>query len=93
MMIRRSLSVLVLAMAAWVAFSLPRPPDVPFVSRMIDSGIAETPALADINRDGKLDIVAGENWFEAPDWEAASLPLAQFCGWLPTMTSVMFRSM
>jgi len=24
--------------------------------------------IADINRDGKPDIVSGENWYEAPRW-------------------------
>src|SRR5262249_19600349 len=26
-------------------------------------------AVADVNRDGKLDILAGEVWYEAPDWK------------------------
>src|SRR5690606_26509620 len=26
-------------------------------------------AVADINGDGKLDIIAGENWYAAPDWK------------------------
>jgi hypothetical protein len=25
--------------------------------------------LADVNKDGRLDIIAGENWFEAPAWK------------------------
>lgn len=46
----------------------PRPADVPFRARMIDSGASETAAVADINRDGRLDIVSGEYWYEAPSW-------------------------
>jgi len=35
---------------------------------LIDSGASETAAFADINGDGKLDIVSGEYWYEAPKW-------------------------
>ena len=35
---------------------------------MIDGGASETATVADINRDGRLDIVSGENWYEAPSW-------------------------
>jgi hypothetical protein len=55
------LSVGVLSMAA-------RSPDIPFKAQMLDVGASETAAVADINRDGRLDIVSGENWFEAPGW-------------------------
>ncbi len=29
---------------------------------------AEGVAIADVNRDGKLDVLNGEYWYEAPDW-------------------------
>lgn len=45
-----------------------RPRDVEFRIRMLDSGASETAAVADINGDGKLDIVSGENWYQAPNW-------------------------
>jgi hypothetical protein len=45
-----------------------RSPDIPFRSLMIDNGASETAAVADINKDGKLDIISGENWYEAPSW-------------------------
>jgi len=45
-----------------------RSPDIPFRSLLIDGGASETAAVADINKDGKLDIVSGENWYEAPSW-------------------------
>jgi hypothetical protein len=45
-----------------------RPADVPFTPRMIDGGASETAAVADINRDGRADIVSGEYWYEAPAW-------------------------
>ena len=41
---------------------------------------AEGVAVADVNRDGKLDVMAGNFWYEAPNWtpheilEGAVLP-------------------
>ncbi len=35
-----------------------------------DEFYTEGSTIADINKDGKLDIVAGARWFEAPDWKA-----------------------
>ncbi len=46
-----------------------RPPDIPFEKITIDLGVSETCAFADINKDGKLDIVSGEFWYEAPTWK------------------------
>jgi hypothetical protein len=48
---------------------LTRPPDVPFEKHLIDTGSSESACLADINGDGRLDIVSGENWYEAPHWK------------------------
>jgi hypothetical protein len=45
-----------------------RSPDVPFRSLLIDNGASETAAVADINKDGRLDIISGENWYESPSW-------------------------
>jgi FG-GAP-like repeat len=45
-----------------------RPPDIPFRIHPIDSGASETAAVADVNRDGRLDIISGEHWYEAPSW-------------------------
>src|SRR5438445_11708966 len=30
---------------------------------------SEGVAVADVNRDGKMDILAGDVWYEAPDWK------------------------
>ena len=38
--------------------------EIPFRKHTIDLGPSETVAIVDLNRDGKLDIVSGENWFE-----------------------------
>src|SRR5690606_10463807 len=34
-----------------------------------DEFYTEAATVADVNRDGKLDIIAGARWFEAPDWK------------------------
>ncbi|HEY1340327.1 MAG TPA: VCBS repeat-containing protein [Bryobacteraceae bacterium] len=54
--------------AAFLLGGASRPPDVPFRLHTLDLGASETAAVADINRDGRLDIVSGENWYEAPNW-------------------------
>ena len=46
-----------------------RPPDVAFEKKTLDLGANEAAAFADINGDGRLDIVSGENWYEAPAWK------------------------
>jgi hypothetical protein len=46
-----------------------RPPDIPFRIQALDPGASETAAVADFNRDGRLDILSGENWYEAPRWQ------------------------
>ncbi|MCU1325317.1 MAG: repeat protein [Bryobacterales bacterium] len=66
---RLSVRNVCLLAAATVAFAATRPDsDIPFVRHMLDGGQNEPAAFADINRDGKLDIVSGENWYEAPKW-------------------------
>ena len=62
-----SLSAILTVVA--VTYAAPRPADIRFHVTMIDPGYGETVAVADLNRDGKLDIVAGESWYEAPDWK------------------------
>jgi hypothetical protein len=53
---------------ASVAWTVTRPDEIPFEKHIIDLGASETAAIADINGDGKFDIVSGENWYEAPAW-------------------------
>ena len=35
---------------------------------MIDPGFSESVAVADFNKDGRLDILSAEYWYEAPAW-------------------------
>jgi len=53
---------------AALLWSVSRPADVPFERHTLDLGANESCAFADLNKDGRLDVVAGENWFEAPKW-------------------------
>ena len=45
-----------------------RSDEIPFVKHTIDLGANEPCAWADVNSDGLLDLVSGENWYEAPTW-------------------------
>ena len=42
--------------------------DLRFAMVQVDGGAAESAAVADVNNDGKLDIVSAESWYEAPQW-------------------------
>ena len=35
---------------------------------MIDPGFSESVAVADFNKDGRLDILSAEYWYKAPAW-------------------------
>src|ERR1700730_2165613 len=68
-MTRRSIAVILCrAAAAAMAWSIGRTPEIPFEKHTLDLGANETCAVADINRDGHLDIISGENWYEGPRW-------------------------
>jgi hypothetical protein len=43
--------------------------EIPLEPHTVDLGRNEACAVADINGDGRLDIISGENWFEAPSWK------------------------
>lgn len=58
----------VLAFAILALAQIPRPPDIPFRIHPLDMGASETAAVADINRDGRLDVVSGDSWYQAPRW-------------------------
>ena len=45
-----------------------RPLDIAFRVHMVDPGFSESVAVADFNKDGRLDILSAEYWYEAPSW-------------------------
>jgi hypothetical protein len=46
------------------------PRAVKFAKTVLDREFrSEGVAVADVNRDGKLDVIAGNLWYEAPDWK------------------------
>ena len=47
---------------------------IPFRKHTLDLGISETVAVVDMNGDGRLDIISGENWYEQGPPEASSGP-------------------
>jgi hypothetical protein len=53
----------------FAAWTISRTPEIPFEKHTLDLGGNETAAFADVNGDGKLDLVSGENWYEAPGWK------------------------
>src|SRR5436190_20354742 len=54
--------------AVCIGAAASRPEEILFDRQMIDPGASEPAAVADINGDGRPDIVSGENWYEAPAW-------------------------
>jgi hypothetical protein len=65
---RLLVSVTTSVLCAGVLLGASRPADIRFRVQMIDPGYNETAAVADLNKDGKLDIISGESWYEAPNW-------------------------
>jgi hypothetical protein len=75
---------------AVIGVAASRPADIPFRIHAIDPGASETAAVADINRDGRLDIVSGENWYEAP---ASTPPRTGRAAGTPAWTKHRFREL
>jgi hypothetical protein len=59
---------LLVPVTVFLVIAAGRPMDIAFRVRMIDPGYNETVTLADLNRDGKPDIISGESWYDAPQW-------------------------
>ena len=43
---------------------------IPFAKHKLDGDAYETAAVADVNNDGVLDIIAGARWYQGPTWKA-----------------------
>ena len=67
-MTRHCIAVVVCLIVTGALWSIGRTPDIPFEKHTIDLGSNETCAVADVNGDGKPDIISGENWYEGPRW-------------------------
>jgi hypothetical protein len=61
-----TISAIVVAIA--IGWAASRPDDIAFERQMIDPGASETLAIADVNGDGRVDLVSGEFWYQAPKW-------------------------
>ena len=56
------------AAAIAIGWAATRPEDIPFDRQMIDPGASESLAITDVNGDGRVDLVSGEFWYQAPSW-------------------------
>ncbi len=67
----RTLCVLLLAAFPLAAKDPPvKPADITWKKTVLDTKFrSEGVAVADVNKDGKIDVMAGEWWYEAPDWK------------------------
>lgn len=63
----------VVTAGAWLAAQAPPPPTPTFRKVILDGAFrAEGVALADVNRDGRIDVIAGNAWYAGPAPDAAT---------------------
>jgi hypothetical protein len=65
---RQLLTILLALFGPLVQASPPQAPNVAFRVHLLDQVESETAAAADLNKDGRLDIISAESWYEAPKW-------------------------
>jgi hypothetical protein len=62
--------LLALVISALPAGAEPDAPQITWKKTIVDKVFrSEGVAVADVNKDGKLDILVGDYWYEAPDWK------------------------
>jgi FG-GAP-like repeat len=66
---RYSVVAICAVLSTCLVLAITRPADIKFQKDTLDLGANEACAFADINGDGRTDIVSGENWYEAPLWK------------------------
>jgi len=67
-MTRHCIAIVLCLSVALVAWAIGHTEEILFEKHTLDLGANESAAVADINGDGKPDIVSGENWYEGPKW-------------------------
>ncbi len=75
-----AIGIIILGLGAAAAASgqAGRKMEITFKKTVIDREFrSEGVAVADVNRDGKLDIIAGNLWYEAPTWKPHEIVPAQ----------------
>ena len=72
--------ILIIAIALLGLWTGPR--EIQFSKIVLDQNFrSEGVAVADVNRDGKIDVLAGNLWYEAPKWIPHEIaPVTQFDG-------------
>ena len=68
------------------------PAGIPFKPQMLDGGASETAAVADINRDGRLDIVSGEQLVRGAALDQAQPSASSASPTTTSTTSAICRS-
>lgn len=69
----RAIGRLGMMMGCWLTslVSASEPATITWKKQVLDDRFrSEGVAVADVNRDGKKDVLNGEYWYEAPDWKA-----------------------
>ncbi len=67
-MTRHCIAIVLCLSVALAAWAIGHTEEILFEKHTLDLGANESAAVADINGDGKPDIVSGENWYEGPKW-------------------------
>ena len=67
---------------ALLATTLSQAAEIRFQKIVLDKTFrSEGVAVGDVNHDGKLDILAGDIWYAAPDWKMSEIrPVGQYDG-------------